>query len=299
MQNKKILKYVYFLESNRLNAIIFMLLISATIFWGEIFNIAHAGSAGVRIISPEPGAVWEIGKVYTIKWKASGVDDVGIYIFNYNENVGGSGMTNYVTPGSFKKIAASKGSYNWTIQQNQLLSYSTDDMRSFKIKIYGYDKNGKEVAFSESKKFTIMPSKTTEKYSDKKCLTVQQKSNEKLAQFIDKKEKHMAVYVDLIDRINKLIARTNEVKLDTSTAESHLAELQTKIDKFKQSADACYLSVIEAIEEISVGCQNLKGFKGKLAESRTLLQQVNMDSADIRAYVREIILTDLQGLKIK
>jgi len=292
--------------------LIIVFFILAVASFGGLINVANASSASIKIISPASGAVWEIGKTYTIKWKASGVDKVGVYIYNYNESVGGSGMTNYVTPGGLELFKASKGSYDWTIQQNQLLSYNTRDIMSFKIKIHGYNSNGDDIALGESKKFTIIPantnqanysteqsSKTTQRnFSAGQCTKVQQKSNERITFFADKKEKHMAVYTNLVDRINKFIIKADGAKLDTTAINGNLVELQIKIDKFKQDSDAFSAKLIVSIEEIASGCQNPKGFKGKLSESRILLEKVHADAADIRVYVRETILPNLQSLKV-
>jgi len=134
-----------------------------------------------------------------------------------------------------------------------------------------------------------------EKFTAEKCARVQERIQNRLSLFAGAKEKHTAVYVNLVNRINKFIARADAQKLDTTTIKSHLAELETKIALFKTDY-AAYAAKLAETKNYT--CGHSEGdFKGVLLESKTLLKQVHADAADIRTYVRETILPDLKALK--
>lgn len=134
-----------------------------------------------------------------------------------------------------------------------------------------------------------------EKFTAEKCAKIQEKVQSKTSEFNSEKEKHTTVYTNLVNRINKFIARFDEKKLDTSTIKNHLAELQTKIDKFKEDY-AAYIAKLG--ESKNLTCGHSEGeFKGTLLEARTLLQTVHADAADIRTYARTTIFDDIKNLK--
>lgn len=134
-----------------------------------------------------------------------------------------------------------------------------------------------------------------DKFTAEKCAQIQKKVQSKTSEFNSEKEKHLSVYTNLVNRINKFIARFDEKKIDTSTIKSHEAELQTKIGKFKEDY-AAYIAKLG--ESKNLTCGHSEGeFKGTLLEARTLLQTVHADAADSRTYVRTVILEDIKNLK--
>lgn len=134
-----------------------------------------------------------------------------------------------------------------------------------------------------------------EKFTAERCAKINERVQERTTNFDSAGAKHTKVYANLIERINKFITRFDEAKLDTTTIKSHLALLQTKIDKFKEDY-AAYIAKLK--ETKTVTCGHSEGeFKGTLLEARTLLKTVHADAADIRTYVRETILVDLKVLK--
>lgn len=134
-----------------------------------------------------------------------------------------------------------------------------------------------------------------EKFTGEKCARVQERIQNRLTLFAGAKEKHMSVYVNLVNRINKFITRAKEQNLNTSVIEGHLAELNTKIEGFKDDY-AAYAAKLAETKNYT--CGHSEGdFKGVLLESKTLLKQVHTDAAGIRTYVRETILVDLKALK--
>jgi hypothetical protein len=134
-----------------------------------------------------------------------------------------------------------------------------------------------------------------EKFTEEKCARVQARIQNRNEFFAGTKEKHTSVYTNLVSRINKFIARADEQELDTSTIKGHLAELQNKIEKFKDDY-AAYAAKLGETKNYT--CGHSEGeFKGVLLESKTLLKQVHTDAAEIRNYVRETILADLRALK--
>lgn len=140
-----------------------------------------------------------------------------------------------------------------------------------------------------------LKSEFKEKFTQERCARVQERITNRLALFAGAKEKHTSVYINLVNRINKFIARADAQKLDTTTIKSHLAILQEKIDKFKEDY-AAYAAKLAETKNYT--CGHSEGeFKGVLLESKTLLRQVHTDAAEIRKYVRETILADIRALK--
>lgn len=301
--------------------VVFMLMV-ATSF---LVSATSVSAASIKVTSPKDGDVWEIGKTYTIKWEASSsIKKVGIFI--YNRKVAGSGSTNYITPNG-EKIKASDGKYDWFIQANQLPKYSESDRKNFDIIIYGYNNNGKQVSFSESKsKFTIIPavavttsesvasitekkeqpssmqtqeeelrSKFKEKFTKEKCVKIQGRVNERVVYFDEKASRHSTTYTNIEDHVNKLISVFNEAGIDASIIKIHLVELQTKISKFKKDY-ATYNFDLRELE--NVNCAYSEGeFRGSLLKVKNSLTVVHTDAADIRTFVRETILADIKALK--
>ncbi|EKE18407.1 MAG: hypothetical protein ACD_9C00344G0001 [uncultured bacterium] len=260
-------------------------------------NIAHAGSPSVEIIAPIAGVKWEIGKTYTIKWKAKNVNKVGIFIYNDQNETSGSG--NYVTPGGFEKIVASKGAYDWTIQANQLPTFSGDKMKSFKIQIYGYDEKDNQLVFSESKgHFSIVPEIVTpgkENFTLEQCVKIQQKMSDSRSYFWRTSEKYKMTYAELSNKIDNVIADASMKKLDISIAEGHFNDLsQVKIAKFNKDYIAFESKFIETS---NLACEHPKvEFMKKLSETKILLRQVHADAVDIKSFIKEIIVPDLENL---
>lgn len=134
-----------------------------------------------------------------------------------------------------------------------------------------------------------------EKFAAERCAKIQEKMKERTAHFNEKDGKHIKVYTNLVNRINKFIAKFDAAGLDTTAIKAHLAELQTKINKFK-SDFAAYRAKL--VESRNFTCGHAEGdFKAVLLEAKTLLKAVHADAADIRKYVRTTILADIKALK--
>lgn len=140
-----------------------------------------------------------------------------------------------------------------------------------------------------------LKNKFKEKFTEEKCARVQARIENRNGFFKGNYEKHTSVYTNLVNRINKFIARADALKLDTTAIKSHLAILEDKIEKFKDDY-AAYKA--KFAETKNYTCGHSEGeFKGILLESKTLLKTVHADAADIRTYVRETILADIRSLK--
>lgn len=134
-----------------------------------------------------------------------------------------------------------------------------------------------------------------EKFTEERCARVQARIQNRNGFFAGAKEKHTSVYINLVNRINKFIARADEQELDTETINGHLAELETKIEGFKEDY-AAYAAKLGETKNYT--CGHSEGeFKGILLETKELLKTVHADAAEIRIYVRETILADLRALK--
>ena len=140
-----------------------------------------------------------------------------------------------------------------------------------------------------------LKNKFKEKFTEEKCNRVQARIENRNGFFKGTYEKHTAVYVNLVDRINKFITRADAAKLDTTKIKADLATLQDKIEKFKDDY-AAYKAKFDETKNYT--CGHSEGdFKAALLDARELLKTVHADAADIRKYVRETILPDIKNLK--
>lgn len=134
-----------------------------------------------------------------------------------------------------------------------------------------------------------------EKFTAERCSKIQERIREREGNFDGAEGKHSKVYANLIERLNKFVARFDEKGLDTSAIKGHLAELQSKIDKFKADY-AAYISKLK--ESKNFTCGHSEGdFKATMVDAKALLKTVHADAAEIRTFVRETIFVDIKALK--
>lgn len=134
-----------------------------------------------------------------------------------------------------------------------------------------------------------------ERFTEERCVQIQGRINEKILSFDTVDEKYMSVYTNLVNRNNKFIDRFKVSGLNTDTIKSHLAELQIKIDKFKDDF-ANYKAKLNGLKSIT--CGHSEGeFRGALLEAKELLKTAHSDAVDIRTYARTVIFEDLKTLK--
>lgn len=137
--------------------------------------------------------------------------------------------------------------------------------------------------------------KLKEKFTEERCARIQERLQNREANFEEVKEKHLSVYANLVERINKFLDRFKEKGLSTTTLETHLADLESRIEKFKDDY-AAYEAKLQGLKGLT--CGHAEGeFKAGLLETKTLLKTVHADAADIRTFVRETILADIKALK--
>ena len=134
-----------------------------------------------------------------------------------------------------------------------------------------------------------------EKLAEEKCLRVQERIQNKEGNLEQVKEKHMSVYSNMVARIQKFIDRFKTAGLNTTKIEADLVTLQAKIEEFK-TAYANYSAKFK--ESKTAACGDTEGgLRGKLVDARAELKITHDIAADIREYMRTVILVDLKELK--
>lgn len=134
-----------------------------------------------------------------------------------------------------------------------------------------------------------------EKLTEEKCLRVQERIQNKEGNLEQVKEKHMSVYANMVERVQKFIDRFKTAGLSTAEIEADLAILQNKIEEFK-TAHANYSAKFK--ESKTAACDDAEGeLRGKLVDARAELKITHDIAADIREYMRTVILVDLKELK--
>jgi len=131
------------------------------------------------------------------------------------------------------------------------------------------------------------------KIESEKCVNFQEKVDGYISDFDSSKEKHMAVYVNLMSHIKSLAAAHESNGADDSVINGHISELQDKIDKFGDDFLA-YRTKLSELKTLS--CGNTVGeYKVILLESKALLGMVHSDASDIRQYAQSIIFADINS----
>lgn len=130
-----------------------------------------------------------------------------------------------------------------------------------------------------------------------KCSTIENRVKNKTDIFGNRQTAHMAVYNNMIDRIEKFIARAKEAKLDTTKAEADLVVLKEKIAIFKTDYTAFNTGAINLKANV---CDKQEGtFKTSLSASHAQLKIVHEDAGAIRTFWRETMKLDLLALREK
>lgn len=105
------------------------------------------------------------------------------------------------------------------------------------------------------------------------------------------------IYTKLLDRIAELQPKLVAAGVDTAQIESSVAELKAAIESFKASSSA-YEQAIKDTAELD--CQaDPVAFQASLTSSRTVLQKVRSDAANIRTITNQKVKPALVAAKTK
>jgi len=130
---------------------------------------------------------------------------------------------------------------------------------------------------------------------EEKCLRIQEKVQERSGNLEDAKEKHMAVYENMTERISKFIEKLSTDGYDVAKIEADLVVLQEKIQSFSDDFAAQSSKLAETKD---LACGHSDGeFKGKLIEARLAVKMSHTDAMEIRKYVQNTLRVDIQALR--
>lgn len=134
-----------------------------------------------------------------------------------------------------------------------------------------------------------------EKFTKERCVRIQDRVQNKTARFDDNKERHMAVYKNLKNRLTKFVEKLDAKGYDTSKLKEDLKVLDAKIAQFAKD----YASYAAKLKESKIlTCGHSEGeFRGTMVDARSLLKIVHQDAQDIRTYMRTVIHKDLQDIR--
>jgi len=128
-----------------------------------------------------------------------------------------------------------------------------------------------------------------------RCPIIESKIQVKVTTFDNTKIKHLTVYNNLKNRLTKIADRLTARGVDLTALKSDLAVLDTKIAKF--NADyADYIAKLKSSQDYVCG-KSEGQFKTQLKDTKTALQQVHKDAADIRAYYVSTIRIEIMKLR--
>lgn len=102
-------------------------------------------------------------------------------------------------------------------------------------------------------------------------------------------------YDELLDHLDKLIAKLKAANVSTTDLEAERTALKTKIDTFKKDLTT-YKVALSDVQ--ALGClADPTGFKAALEDARTARKTVADDAAAIRSYVNDTIKPTLKTIK--
>ncbi|HSX27616.1 MAG TPA: hypothetical protein VLG25_02440 [Patescibacteria group bacterium] len=102
------------------------------------------------------------------------------------------------------------------------------------------------------------------------------------------------VYTNLVNRLTKMSTQLKDQGLDTTTLDSQIDELKTKIATFETDMSS-YQQAISDLQEMNC-MADPTGFKASLEAARTARAQVLSDSVAIKDYVKNTIKPTLEDL---
>ncbi|MFA7209068.1 MAG: hypothetical protein WC120_02165 [Parcubacteria group bacterium] len=134
-----------------------------------------------------------------------------------------------------------------------------------------------------------------EETREQRCARIQERIDNGSANIGNRKEKHMSVYGNMVDRISKFMAKLEDKGYDVSKIQSDLAVLKEKIQKFSDDY-AAQAAKIGDTKNLVCG-QSDGEFKSGLVEARAMMKTVRADAADIRNYMLKTVRPDIQALR--
>jgi hypothetical protein len=134
-----------------------------------------------------------------------------------------------------------------------------------------------------------------EELRNQRCAAVQEKVSNRVSKIDTNKEKHMAVYTNMVNRVQKFIDRLKTAGVETGKVETDLATLKEKIAKFSTDLSA-YQSKL-ALAKGSVCGKSGGEFAAMIKGSRQELVLTRTDAQDIRTYMRTTVVPDILALK--
>lgn len=120
-------------------------------------KLAQTAVPSITVVSPNGGEKWEVGKTYTIQWKAQNVDKVFARLIHRDDRMGMQIM------GDSEGVSASTGEYRWTVSESALRLNSTVPLSAdqYEISISGGRTGGSSGYFSIVSATSTAPSITS------------------------------------------------------------------------------------------------------------------------------------------
>lgn len=137
--------------------------------------------------------------------------------------------------------------------------------------------------------------KQTPSIAAARCKNIETKISTKVTRFDQNKEKHVTVYQNTKERIEKFIAKMKEKGYDTSQLETDLKTFDTKIKEFSASYSV-YVQKLQQTQAYT--CGHSEGqFKTQLQDTRDQLKLVHQKAVELRSYYQNTLRSDIQALK--
>jgi hypothetical protein len=120
-----------------------------------------------------------------------------------------------------------------------------------------------------------------------RCQVIKQRFDVQIDRYGLNVRQHTLRYERMQARLNVLVTRLNQAGKDTSELEAALVVLDEKIGQFIHNA-ATYIESLKLAQEFACDETETR-LLGKVTETRSLLQLLRADVADIKSYWQEVL----------
>lgn len=137
---------------------------------------------------------------------------------------------------------------------------------------------------------------TEQKHLQTRCKAAQGNIMSLVTRTGEIKTKRSTIHENIIDKLNKIVTKLKAKNVDTTSLESQIKELQTKINTFNLDL-ATYTATVTDLSNMDCATDPT-GFKASLETARTQRDTVAKDAAAIRTYLSETIKSELIRIKV-
>ena len=134
-----------------------------------------------------------------------------------------------------------------------------------------------------------------EKRMERVCENVEARVRTRVNRYENNKNAHMNVFSNMLNRLQRVVDRFKEAKLDTTELEKNVTALEVLIDKLYADHDV-FISDLKETQDYACG-KSEGEFKAKLGVARKVMPEVRTDIVEIREYYKSTVRPEILDLR--